>query len=749
MKEMNLKIKHKLLLLLLLQAVLVSIFIIGSTMHLSKDGKEKVLAGVTDKLEGLGETSITEFNKFTQLANEGIRQASGLVAVDEIIAIAVENQKRLSGVIGDAVESIGSEIAKSLSSQDLIIGESLDDLLSGSSASMDEIIQADKASQELLADVATYNMTFLNASIVDSFERLTLLFESLETALQEMVNQNSDEMDHLLVELINRQQKSDPESEQTLAFIMDALNSLKKNSGDRKNNLFITMYNDFHEQKRVMNEELKLMNRKIQYAIQAELGYALSIQDEKVDQVIYGLLNSQVGVMDKMGKVNRSLKNTVEKLETAIPLKLKAAGDDAENKIKEQTADASHWAEKAQSGIVGKVNTSVKEALATFETGIKDSETVIENTLDKSSKKTVGYSLVIASVCTVVAFIFSFFITHSITDPLTRVVAHTEKMAQGDFTQSLDIERTDEIGQLFVSIKNMGEHLRETVSSVSDATDSVNASALEISSTVQEQASITTEQASSISEISATIEEFSQSSSQIAQNAESVAQIATDTLQETEKGVEAVKAVAMRMDEISRENQRSIDEIVELGKKSTAITKFMAIINTIADQTKLIAFNAALEASSAGESGKRFGVVASEIRRLADSVMDSTGEMEVKINEIQVAFNHLAIASEKGSKKVQDGMDASSRTAEMLENLLYEAQLTVDAAKQISLSTQQQKTASEQVVTALREIETGAKQTTESINQVKAVSIDLADLSGSLKDIVGTFKISREEPDRS
>src|SRR5208337_4238556 len=200
------------------------------------------------------------------------------------------------------------------------------------------------------------------------------------------------------------------------------------------------------------------------------------------------------------------------------------------------------------------------------------------------------------------------------------------------------------------------------------------------------------------------------------------------TWENTKLGAGAVDSVLMKMTDITNDNRKSIQEIVELGRKSGEITKVMEIINTIADQTKLIAFNAALEASSAGEAGKRFGVVALEIRRLADSVMESTGEIESKINEIQEAINRLVIASEKGAKGIQEGMEYSNQTAGILAGIVDDAQATTDAAKQISLSTQQQKTASNQVVTALREIVAGTEQNTDAVNKVVKISVNLAKL---------------------
>jgi methyl-accepting chemotaxis protein len=165
----------------------------------------------------------------------------------------------------------------------------------------------------------------------------------------------------------------------------------------------------------------------------------------------------------------------------------------------------------------------------------------------------------------------------------------------------------------------------------------------------------------------------------------------------------------------------------------------MEIINNIADNTKLIAFNAALEASGAGEAGKRFGVVAVEIRRLADSVMDSTADIESKITEIHESVNHLVIASEKSSRAIADGLSSSHETTKTLAEILEGAHATSDAAREISLSTMQQRTAVQQVVIALREIEEGAKQSAGAINHVAGIAKNLSALSGNLQDIVKRF----------
>lgn len=266
--------------------------------------------------------------------------------------------------------------------------------------------------------------------------------------------------------------------------------------------------------------------------------------------------------------------------------------------------------------------------------------------------------------------------------------------------------------------------------------DGINQYSGKISAAVAEQATIASQQSAAVAEITSTTEELSASAYQIAEHAKSVVEIAGKTWDNTKQGAVAIESIIMKMGDINSDSQDNIAEILDLGKKSREIAKVMEIINTIADQTKLIAFNAALEAASAGESGKRFGVVAAEIRRLANSVMESTDEIEDRINEIQAAINRLVVSSEKSAKVIQEGMEHSTDTATLLMEMVDAAQSTTEAAKQISLSTQQQRTASSQVVMALKEIVSGSSQTTTSVNQIKIITSELMALSENLQNSV-------------
>lgn len=279
------------------------------------------------------------------------------------------------------------------------------------------------------------------------------------------------------------------------------------------------------------------------------------------------------------------------------------------------------------------------------------------------------------------------------------------------------------------------------IGNVSGITEKIHSSASAIALTMDQQSGFSTQLSSSVVEISSTMEEFSSTASQIAQHSHSVVERADKTLEDTKVGAAEVENLNFKINDISHNIQENLNEIVELGKKSKEINKVMEIINNIANQTKLIAFNAALEAASAGESGKRFGVVAVEIRRLADSVVESTSEIEGKITEILDAVNRLVMSSEKSSQLIQEGQEFASHTVVMLIESVDGVDETASAARQISLSTQQQQIASSQVVLALKDIEQGVQHSTDSIHQTNSATEELLELSEQLKKLVMTFKV--------
>jgi methyl-accepting chemotaxis protein len=325
--------------------------------------------------------------------------------------------------------------------------------------------------------------------------------------------------------------------------------------------------------------------------------------------------------------------------------------------------------------------------------------------------------------------------------PMEAITA-TLKNFDNDLSVSLTATSNDEVGELAAWFNKHMEDLNQIIGKIVAVTNKINAGTSAIATTMDQQTAFTTELSSSVIEISSTMEEFSSTAFQIAEHSQSVVERADKTLVDTQNGAAEVENLSFKINDISQNIKTNLTEIVELGRKSKEINKVMEIINNIANQTKLIAFNAALEAASAGEAGKRFGVVAVEIRRLADSVVESTSEIEGKITEILDSVNRLVMSSEKSFLVIQEGQEYASHTVSMLIESVDGVEETASAARQISLSTQQQQIASSQVVLALKDIEQGVRFATDSIYQTNRETGELLELTYFLGLLLETFKLS-------
>ena len=366
----------------------------------------------------------------------------------------------------------------------------------------------------------------------------------------------------------------------------------------------------------------------------------------------------------------------------------------------------------------------------------------IEQERNLMIKKTIVTSSIFLATAFIVVLIFA----SKILKPLIHLTHSIREISKGDLTQTIILKtgKNDEIGELLSDVKNMVDRLNEMINRISESAVKIDTFSGEILTAVDEQAIIAAQQSSSVSEISSTMTELSSSSIHIADHSGTVVSLADHALKNTQEGAKSVANIMVKMNEISEDNKKNIKQISELGKKSEDIAKIMEIINSISDQTKLISFNAALEASSAGEAGKRFGVVAAEIRRLAGSVTESTGDIENKVSEIREAVNRIIVNSEKGSKRIRAGLEYSDRTGTKLRDIVEKVRSATNAAKQISLSIQQQKTANEQVLLSLREIDKGADQTLKAIRNISSVSKEMKSFSGNLQEMLKRFKLSKQ-----
>ena len=244
------------------------------------------------------------------------------------------------------------------------------------------------------------------------------------------------------------------------------------------------------------------------------------------------------------------------------------------------------------------------------------------------------------------------------------------------------------------------EQTRSLARTIRKSTDEIFLSSKNIFSTANNQAA-------SVQEIESTINENTQIAGEIAEKTGSVANIALKMVDDVIHGFDVLKDNVSQMEAIKNKNDGVISGIIALGNKITKIRDIIKTINTITDQTKVIAFNAALEAASAGDRGKRFSVVASEVNRLADDIAALTRQIREQIGEIQNSSSQLIISSEESADKIAEGNNLIRELEDIFREIRSGAEITSNQAQKITVSTQKQQKSSEQINVAITDISGG------------------------------------------
>jgi methyl-accepting chemotaxis protein len=267
---------------------------------------------------------------------------------------------------------------------------------------------------------------------------------------------------------------------------------------------------------------------------------------------------------------------------------------------------------------------------------------------------------------------------------------------------------------------------------IGSAVGMVQSSSTELQAAANQQATGAKEQAAAMTEISTTITELLATSRQIAESAQRVAQNAEQTASAARSGHGTVDMTHESISGIRRQVDQIVSHMLELGKKSQEVGAVLDIVSELAEQTNILAINATIEAAGAGEAGKRFAVVADEIRKLADRVGGSTKEVRTLIDDVRSAVNTTVMATETGSKAVDAGTRQFGDVASAFKRIAGLVSTATDAAREIELSTKQQSTAVEQVNIAIAsvtqasmETETSAGQTLQTVSQMATLSKDL------------------------
>jgi methyl-accepting chemotaxis protein len=284
---------------------------------------------------------------------------------------------------------------------------------------------------------------------------------------------------------------------------------------------------------------------------------------------------------------------------------------------------------------------------------------------------------------------------------------------------------------VFVSAVGFGI-TRSLTTQVAAAVQHVQRSSTELQSAANQQAAAARESSTSMNEITTTISELLATARQIAESAQRVAGVAEQSAAAARSGDGTVQLANDSIAGIRQQVDLVVNHMLELGKKSQQIGAVLDIVSELAEQTNILAINATIEAAGAGDAGKRFGVVADEIRKLADRVAGSTKETRTLIDDVRGAVNTTVMATETASKAVDTGSRQFGEVAATFKQIASLVVTTTESAREIELATKQQTTAVEQVNLAIsntaqatRETEASSRQTFQTASQLAGLSKDL------------------------
>jgi methyl-accepting chemotaxis protein len=333
-------------------------------------------------------------------------------------------------------------------------------------------------------------------------------------------------------------------------------------------------------------------------------------------------------------------------------------------------------------------------------------------------------------------------LTRSITNPLKRVVEVAERVAAGDLTVAVPVsDSSDEMGILLQTFQRMVENLRRQTLAIQEGVNVLASSSAEILASTSQVASGATETASAVNETTATVEEVKQTSQLASQKVRLVAEGAQRSLQVSQQGRKSAEEAVQGMNRIREQMETIAESIVTLSEQGQAIGDIIATVNDLAEQSNLLAVNAAIEAAKAGEHGKGFAVVAHEVRSLAVQSKEATAQVRTILNDIQKATNAAVMATEQGSKAVEAGERQSADAGESIRLLADSIAESANASTQIAASSHQQMVGMEQVAQAMENIKEASSLSVTSTRQAEQSAQNLHELGQKLKGLVERFKL--------
>lgn len=360
----------------------------------------------------------------------------------------------------------------------------------------------------------------------------------------------------------------------------------------------------------------------------------------------------------------------------------------------------------------------------------------------QKSRETTVYFIVVGILAIILSAAVAVYLNSLISRPLRELSRIAEDVAAGDLNAHIpDEERSDEVGALARSFRNMIGRLKTQTRDMAEAVNVLASSSNEIAATTAQLASGTEQTAVAVTETTTTADEVKQAAILSTQKARHVSELAQNASDVSQTGAKLVLETIEGIGRIREQVEYIAETIVRLSEHNQAIGDIIAAVDDLAEQSNLLAVNAAIEASRAGEHGKGFIVVAQEIKSMSEQSKQATKQVRSILNDIQKASTAAVMATEKGTRAVEATVAQSASTGESIREISRSVSEAAQAVIQIAASNQQQLVGMDQVVMAMTNIKQAATQNAASTRQVETTVKSLQELGRRLKDMVDYYKV--------